>query len=248
MQIHEVTRRNLKEVGFAGGLATGLASAMNKVGVAGPDASAYQPGKFGGPGGQAGAYKANASLVKTLTTTMQTAWAQTIKSYLEQSKDEIGNPVMSVAQLSPATQSALHKDLMTMINNTIRPSMRTWDYQTLGNQSNDPEIVGAAAEIKDSINKNADKIYQLTASGNAKTSQLTPLFQDMVTNGIAPAQNLLAFTTQKITPRWNLDPATGEYTIDFGSGTEVFNPSNPRHKEAWEDFKSGVAAKGAPPA
>jgi len=248
MQIHEITKRNLNEAGFGAGLASGLTSALSKVGVGGPDASAYQQSKIGGPGGQPGAYKATAGLVKTLTTTMQTAWAQTIKSYLEQTKDEQGYPVMGIAQLPPAAQSMLHKDLMAMINNTIRPSMRNFDYQTMGNQSNDPDVVGAAADIKDTIAKNADKIYQLTVSGTAKTAQLTQLFQDMVTNGIAPAQNLLTFTTQRITPKWGRDPTTGEITIDTRGGQpEVFDSSNPQHKEAWADIQNGMASKGHPP-
>jgi len=247
MQIHEITRRKLSEAGFGAGLATGLTSALSKVGVGAPDASAYQQSKTGGAGGQLGAYKATAGLVKTLTTTMQTAWAQTIKSYLEQTKDEQGNPVMGIAQLPPATQSMLHKDLMAMINNTIRPSMRNFDYQTIGNQSNDPDVVGAAADIKDTISKNADKIYQLTVSGTAKTAQLTQLFQDMVTNGIAPAQNLLTFTTQRITPRWGTDPTTKELTINLGAGDQLFNMSDPRHKEAWDDLQSGMPSRGAPP-
>jgi hypothetical protein len=238
MQIHEITRRTLSEAGFAGGLATGLAGALNKVGVAGPDTSAYQDPKLGGDNSQLAAYKATAGLVKTLTTTMQSAWAQTIKSYLEQSKDEIGNPVVSVAQLDPATLAGLQKDLTAMINKTINPTTAGWDYESMGNRSNDPEIVGAATEIKNSIRKNAEKIYQLTTSGRAKTSELTPLFQDMVTNGIAPAKNLQSFTSEQRRIKFYQDPS-GNWIVDVGNGPVKFDINNPEHKEVWDAFARG---------
>jgi hypothetical protein len=228
MQIHEITqRRKLSEAGFGAGLATGLTSALSKVGVAAPDASAYQ--QSSGANDELAAFKANAALVSTMMGTMSKAWAQTVAKYMAQSKDSTtGAPVTDIKLLDEPTKNILKQELYKMVNGAIYPR-GDYDYNKLGDTTVDTDSIEQADIIKTAITKSLLQIWEQTTKG-VKGEALTPLWQALVRDGIAPAQNFLTFTS-----RGNADirknESTGKLEIKLPGkpSWEIFNYQDPQH-------------------
>lgn len=227
MQIHEITRRKLSEAGFGAGLATGLTSALSKVGVAAPDASAYQ--QSSGASDELSAYKANAALVSTMMGTMSKAWAQTVAKYMTQSKDPTtGAPVTDIKLLDEPTKHALKQELYKMVNGAIYPR-GDYDYNKLGDNSVDSDAIEQADIIKTAITTNLLKIWDQTSKG-VKGEALTPLWQGIVRDGIAPAQNFLTFTSRG-NAEIRQNPSSGKLEIKLPGkpSWEQFNYEDPNH-------------------
>ena len=106
MQINEITRRRLNEVGFAAGLATGLQGALSKVGVQGP---ALEPSQLTGPTmNRAQALAQAQKQVQTLIPVMQKNWAKAVQDALAQSTDPAtGAPATGVSKMTTGDQTSL---------------------------------------------------------------------------------------------------------------------------------------------
>ena len=242
MQIHEITQRPLKEGALstiAGSVVKGIGGALDQhLGIKGADLA---PANMGGGGAdQLAAFKANSGLVQSITTAMQKAWGETVATQLAQTKDSAtGAPFTSVKQMDAASQGLLKKSLISLINKTIRPSAASFDYETMGRGSDNPDIVGAAYEIKDSITRDMELVWTMTTDG-AKSSEIAPAWKNLVNNGIAPAQNFLTYNTEKRTSKLYRDPTSGQFMIDLGSGPEKLDLTNPEHKAVHQEWMKGT--------
>lgn len=238
MQIHEITQK-INEVSaggvigtsFLSGLAGGVTSALSKVGVSAPDASAFAEPTTGGANDQAGAQKATASLVASMIPVITKTWGQTVAKYMAQSKDPItGAPVTSVDKLNDATKQQLRKELYTIVNNSIAPR-GNYNYETLGNSTTDPDDQEQAEIIKTAISTNAEAIWNKTVS-NTDSNALTPLWAKLIKDGIAPAASFLRFkSSNEVQASIRENPTTKELEIQMPGKTtwEKFDRTNPAH-------------------
>jgi len=111
MQIHEITRKPIKE-----DIVSGLTNMLYKsAGVANPLDQNLEPGTpVAGNLRQAAAGEMNKSLLAPLAKEMQKRWAQNVQQLLLKSVDpRTKNPVTSAAQID---QAALEKELYQFIN------------------------------------------------------------------------------------------------------------------------------------
>jgi hypothetical protein len=245
MQIHEITQK-LNEVSpggviaksFLSGLAGGATSALSKVGITGPDASAYAEPTTGGANDPAGAQKATASLVASMVPAVTKAWGQTVAKYMAQSKDPVTDaPVTSVDRLDNASKQMLRKELYAMINNSIAPQSGNYNYETLGNSLTDLDAQEQADIIKTAISKNAEAIWNSTIT-NAKGNAVTNLWTSLVKDGIAPASSFLRFNSQnEVQADLQVDPTTKQLQIKLPgkSAWEKFDYDNPTHVKIGKD-------------
>ena len=191
MQIHEITRRNINEAGFAAGLATGLDSALSKVGVSG---LAMTQGDGNGPGmDRAAALKMGQRLTQTLMPVMMKNWSETVSRVVRQSTDPAtGQPATSPAALTPASQNTLKMELNNIIGQAIEPRSR-FDYTKLDQMVGDDQTTKSQAQvITQAIVTAADQIYKATLDPKAGVD-VGRAWQSLMTDGIAPAQSVLAF-------------------------------------------------------
>ena len=227
MQIHEITRRNINEAGFAAGLATGLGSALSKVGVAGP---AMEPSKFTGPA--MNDIQASAMAVKqaqTLKPLMQKSWGQAVQKIMSTSKDSAGIPITSLNQLNPAEMENLEAQLVGLINTNIGSS---GSYTQLPNKTNDEQAKKGATEIVIVINAAKDAILKAAKDGTDAGTAWNNLM-----TGVGQAMTFQAFDTGSSSaagskPRLGSD-ADGNTIIIINNGPFVkYDPkNNPEHKE-----------------
>ena len=197
MQIHELTRpRKVNEAsvgGALGGAAAALGGIATQVGkqlmtkALGADVTPqYGPAQSREQGFQA---LANSSAAKTLATSMQTAWQQTVQNFMAKSKDANGNPPTSLAQVTQPSIATLRPELYRLVNSMIG---RSADYKTLANNIADPNMKDNAGDIIADIDKSVDAIYNATLQ-NTDPKSTTNLFTQLVGMGILPAQNILAY-------------------------------------------------------
>jgi hypothetical protein len=120
MQINEITRRKLNEVGFAAGLATGLQGALSKVGVQGP---ALEPSQSTGPTmNRAQALAQAQKQVQTLIPVMQKNWAKAVQDTLAQSTDPATSaPATGVDKMTTGDQNSLKAKLVALVNSAVYP-------------------------------------------------------------------------------------------------------------------------------
>ena len=235
MQIHEITRRNINEAGFAAGLATGLGSALSKVGVAGPT---MEPGKFAGPVmDRSQAYGAAVQQAKTLKPLMQKSWGQAVQKIMSTSKDSAGIPITSLNQLAPAEMTNLRSELDAIINKNIG-----MDFTNLGKYSADEQAKAGAEKIVQAIAVARDAI--LTAAKDGTDSAAA--WEDLMIDGIAPAMNARAFDTGSGGSNVDIRVKRGSnpmsFEIDLGDGRYVdYDESNPAHKKVGSGLVSGKA-------
>ena len=233
MQIHEITKRKLNEAGFAAGLATGLGSALSKVGVAGPT---MEPSKFTGPA--MNDMQANALALKqaqTLKPLMQKSWGQIVQKIMSTSKDSAGIPITSLNQLEPAEMSNLEAQLVGLINTNIGSR---GSYTQLPNMTNDEQAKKGATEVVMVINAAKDAILKAATEG----TDAGPAWDNLMT-GVAQAMTFQAFDAGgggdiDIRVKRGSNPRT--YEINLGNGTFVdYNDSNPAHKKIASELFGG---------
>ena len=224
MQINEITRRRLNEVGFAAGLATGLQGALSKVGVQGPT---LEPSKFTGPG--VNDIQANAqalSQAKLLMPLMRKSWDQAIQKIMSTSVKD-GHPITSLNQLEPAEMDNLEAQLIGLINKNIGSR---GSYTQLPNMTNDEQAKDGATEIVMIINAAKDAILKAAKEG----TDASPAWNNLMT-GIAQAMTFQAFDTGgagDVDLRVKRGSMPTTFEINLGNGTYVdFDKTNPRHAE-----------------
>jgi len=185
----------------------------------------------------------NSPEAKTLATTMQAAWAQTVQNFLAHSKDANGNPASSLSTVTQPSIGALQQELHQMVNQMIG-GRNGGDYTTIGNYAKDPAVKRGTQSIVTKITQMIDTIYKATVQGvDPKT--IGGDWLKLVGDGILPAQNSLAYDRNSalgggsgaVSPagfdlRYTGKPAPNDLIINFGRGWEPYNDANPQHKAA----------------
>lgn len=240
MQIHEITRRKLNEAGFAQGLATGLGSALGKVGVAAP--AVAEPGKTGPSMDRSAALKMGQKLTQTLMPVMMKNWAERVKSAVAQSKNPTtGAPSTGPADMTPDSQNTLKAELDDIIGQAIQPR-GGFDYNRLEQYAGADQLSKSQAQvITQAIQTAADQIFKATIDpkGGVNTAQA---WKSLMSDGIAPAQGIIAFDNSggggtggvKVTPGQAATRPTGlpypdDYEINLGQGWVTRDFNNPQH-------------------
>ena len=236
MQIYELTRPRKVNEGFASALGTQL---MNKAfgGVDVMDKSGPSQSRE-----QGFASMVNSPAAKTLSTTMQAAWSQTVKNFLANAKDSMGNPATSLKGVTQPSVASLEPELRTLINKMIGGQRTGFDYSTMANNIEDPVAKAGIQEVVARINEYTQAIYKATVQG-VDPKSLTDDWIKLVGDGILPAQNAMAYDRRAggaSKTRLYKDPS-GRSVIDIGRGPEWFDEKNPEHKAAWDAYFKGTA-------
>jgi len=186
MQINEITRRRLNEVGFAAGLATGLQGALSKVGVQGPT---LEPSQTTGPTmNRAQALAQAQKQVQTLIPVMQKNWAKAVQDALAQSTDPATSaPATGVDKMTTGDQNSLKAQLVLLVNSAVYPQYpQPPQYKNLPTQvGEDPTTKAQAMQVVQDIDSAVDTIFQGTMS---KSTNVQQAWQTLGRDGIAPAQ------------------------------------------------------------
>ena len=235
MQIHEITRRPLKEAGFLSGLATGMQSALGKVGVQGP---AMSPGKFAGPAmDRSQAYAAAVQQAKTLMPLMRKSWDQVVQKIMSTSVKD-GHPITSLKDLNPAEMDNLQTQLDAIINKNIGAR---GSYTQLPNMTSDEQAKAGAQQIVLAITTARNAILDAAKEG----TDVGAAWEDLMTNGIAPAMNFMAYDSGaggEVEVRVKPGSSPPTFEINLGNGSFVpFDSTNPKHKEIARMLGMGTA-------
>ncbi len=193
MQIHELTRpRRVNEVlGAVGAALGGIAKqvgtqAINK--AVGTDVMSQDgPAQDREQGFQD---LANSSAAKTLATSMQTAWQQTVQNFMANSKDSSGNPPTSLSQVSQPSIATLKTNLVDLVNKML--GRQGADYKNIATYIGDPTQKLYAEKVITDIDKFVDAIYNATMQ-NTDPKAMANLFTELVGKGVLIAQNLMAY-------------------------------------------------------
>lgn len=233
MQIHELTRRKTTE-GFASALGSQLMSkALGGTDVL--DKSGPRQSRETGFTSMV-----NSPEAKTLATTMQAAWAQTVKNFLANAKDSMGNPATSVKGVTQPSVDALKNELRVLVNKMIGGRNAGFDYASMANNVGDEVAKQGIQEVIARINEYTEAIFKSTVQG-IDPKVLANEWIKLVGDGVLPAQNALAYdrsTAKKQRPPWQ-DPQ-GRWVIDIGNGPEYLDKSKPEHKAALEKMYGGA--------
>ena len=194
MQIHELTRKKPVKEGIGGALAAiggGIAKQVAKQAI---DKVLPGAGEVSGPAqDRIGAFNTTMPVVKTLSATMQKAWAETVSNFIASSKAATGYAATNVTELTPASQNGLEQELRKLVNQSISPRNASFDYAQLPQLAGtDPVAKAGAAQVKQAIDKYLPAIWQGTLGGKSP-NEMTNLWLELGANGIAPGQNILAF-------------------------------------------------------
>ncbi len=201
MQIHELTRpRKVNEASVAGAIggaqavAGGIGSALGKNLMTQAFGTDITP-KYGDTQDREQGFQdlANSSAAKTLATTMQTAWQQTVQNFLANSKDSSGNPPTSLSQVSQPSITSLKTNLEDLVNKMI--GRQGSNYKVLPTYIGDPQQKLYADKIVADIDKSIDAIYNATLQ-NTDSKAVANLFTNLVGMGVLPAQNIAAYDTK----------------------------------------------------
>jgi hypothetical protein len=198
MQIHELTRpRKVNEVlGAVGAALGGIAKQVGKQAInkaVGVDVTSQD----GPTQDREQGFKSmvNSSAAKTLATTMQTAWAQTVQNFLANSKDSMGNPPTSVKAVTSPSIDALKNQLRALVNKMIDGRTSSFDYSNMANNIGDPVAKAGSQEIISRINEYIESIFDATVQGvDPKT--MSNSWLKLVGDGILPAQNARAYDSK----------------------------------------------------
>lgn len=237
MQIHELTRPRKVNEGFGSALATQMISkalgGTNPLDQSGPAQSREQ----------GFASMVNSPAAKTLATTMQAAWAQTVKNFLMNSRDSAGNPATSLKNVTQPSLDSLEPELRTLVNKMIGGRQgASFDYSTMANNIEDPVTKAGIQEVIARINEYTQAIYKATVAG-VDPKALANDWIKLVGDGILPAQNAMAYdrgTSANKKVRVYQDPS-GRWVIDLGAGPQWLDKTNPQHKAALEKMQGGGA-------
>jgi len=240
MQINEITRRRLNEVGFAAGLATGLQGALSKVGVQGP---ALEPSKYTGPTmNRAQALAQAQKQVQTLIPVMQKNWAKAVQDTLAQSTDPATSaPPTGVDKMTTGDQNSLKAKLIALVNSAVYPQYpQPPQYKNLPTQmGQDLTTKAQAMQVVQDIDSAVDTIFQGTMDKSANVQQA---WQSLGRDGIAPAQAIAIRDAGQGTGGTSVRAKAGgaetEFEVDLGDGVFVpYDSKNPAHKKAAEEQK-----------
>ena len=196
MQIHELTRpKKITEEGFLGGVASGLGTALGKLGILGPAATPQD--QFTGPSvNRAQALAAGQKAAQLLMPVMMKDWAKAVQAAMTQSTDPATNaPPTSAGRLTSGEQSRLKAELVAMVNRAIEPRGQ-FDYTRMADNIGDdttPEGQTTKAQARKTveyINRAVDAIFNSALDPKADPSTA---WQQLVKDGIAPAQGIQAF-------------------------------------------------------
>jgi hypothetical protein len=198
MQIHELTRpRKVTQEGFAAGLASGLQSALGKVGIQGPAATNTPGPDLAGPTmNRAQALAAGQKIANTLMPIMQKDWAKAVQTAMAQSTDPATQaPPTSAAQLTSGEQARLKAALVNMVNRAIAPQ-GSFDYTRLADNIGDtttPEgqtTKATAMQAIEDIGQAIDTIFNATLDPRVNPKEA---WTQLTRDGIAPAQGIKSF-------------------------------------------------------
>ena len=240
MQIHEITRKpsNKEPVNeILGALAGGILKQAGKqftqkFNPIGYDAAQQKQGGIDRVGGM----KATQPIIDALVPQLQKAWAQTVQAFLANGEDSAGNPPTSLKDVTTPSIDSLKNDLVQMINRMISPGSSSFSYQNLSRAvGDDPVAQNAAMKIATAINTNIQAIFDATVNG-AGTNAVNSAFVELVKDGIAPAQNTLAYdrgSQSEVDIRVKRGSMPPTFEIDLGNGSYApFDKTNPKHQEA----------------
>lgn len=233
VQIHELTRRKTNE-GLLGSLAAGIASQVGKQTISKALGGTDVLGKFGGNTSKtdrAGAYQMGVDMARTLVPVMQKSWQQSVQEFLSQAKDKTGNPATSLTQVTTPSLDSLKVQLDRLISQSINPQA-SFNYTQLPQYAGtDPVAKGSAIEVVRDLETISSEIYNATVQGE----DTSDIWQKLVTNGIAPAQNVMAYDKSSggdIDLRVKRGSMPITFEINLGNGTYVdFDRTNPKHLE-----------------
>jgi hypothetical protein len=238
MQIYELTRPRKVNEGFASALGTQI---MNKAfgGVDVMDKSGPSQSRE-----QGFASMVNSPAAKTLSTTMQAAWSQTVKNFLANAKDSMGNPATSLAGVTNPSAASLEPELHTLINKMIGGRYgNNFDYTTMANNIQDPVTKQGIQEVIARITEYSQAIYKATVQG-VDPKSLTDDWIKLVGDGILPAQNAIAYDRRSAgsvgKPKFGQDTDGNMMISVGGSAYERFLPqSNAEHKAIADKMAAG---------
>jgi hypothetical protein len=195
MQIHELTRPRRVNEGIGGALAAAVGGIAKQVGTQtinkalGTNVTSQDgPAQNREQGFQD---LANSSAAKTLATSMQTAWQQTVQNFLANSKDSSGNPPTSLSQVSQPSITTLKTNLVDLVNKML--GRQGADYKNIAAYIGDPTQKLYAEKIVTDIDKFIDSIYNATLQQNTDPKAMADLFTELVGKGVLIAQNLMAY-------------------------------------------------------
>lgn len=234
MQIHELTRRKTTE-GFGSALGSQL---MNKA-FGGTDVlDKSGPSQSREQGFQS---MVNSPAAKTLATTMQAAWAQTVKNFLANAKDSMGNPATSVKGVTQPSVEALKNELHLLINKMIGGRYgANFEYTTMANNVQDQVAKQGIQEVTARITEYMNAIFNATVQG-VDPKVLANDWLSLVGDGILPAQNAKAYDnrgTGKI--KFDSDDQNRPTISVNGAPYVLFTPqTNPEHKKIADQMNVG---------
>jgi hypothetical protein len=196
MQIHELTRKKPVKEGIGGALtsiAGGIGNQLGKQLMTKALGTDVTP-QYGDAQNREQGFQnlANSSAAKTLATTMQTAWQETVQNFMARSKDANGNPPTNLTQVTQPSIATLKANLEQLVNNML--GRNGANYKALANSIADPTQKKYADKIVADIDKSVDEIYNATLQ-NTDPKSTTNLFTQLVGLGILPAQNMLSYDT-----------------------------------------------------
>lgn len=200
MQIHEITKKTVTEasvagaVGGANAVAGGIGAALGKSLMTKAFGMDVTP-QYGDTQDREQGFQnlANSSAARTLATTMQTAWQQTVQNFMANSKDSSGNPPTSLDQVTQPSIATLKTNLEDLVNKMI--GRQGTDYKVIPTYIGDPQQKQYAEKIVVDIEKSIDEIYNATLQ-RTDPKAMANLFTKLVGMGVLPAQNMMAYDTK----------------------------------------------------
>jgi hypothetical protein len=252
MQIHELTRpRKVNEASVVGALggakavAGGIGSALGKSLMTKAFGGVDVTSKNGPAQSREQGFKSmvNSPEAKTLATTMQAAWQQTVHNFLMNSKDAAGNPATSLKNVTQPSVDSLLPELQALVNKMIGGRYgASFNYQNMASNITDPVTKAGIQEVVSRINEYIQAIYKATVEG-VDPKSLTDSWLKLVGDGVLPGQNAVAYDTNRgaINKKRLYKDPTGKDVIDLGNGPEYFDISIPAHKQYWQELSAGKA-------
>ncbi len=248
MQIHEITqRKQINEiVGALGALAGGIGKSLaSTAGQAATGIDPMQQDSGSGGSNRMAAFKANQQVVTALSKQMQLAWAQTVQEFMSRSKDATGAPVTKLTDLSPASFNTLEPQLIDMINSAAKVK----DYKTIGQGNDDPTVKGAAEAAVEAIDKGIQAIMAASTNPKINAQGLQAIWQSLVRDGIAPAQQIAQFDPQ--TSGSAAQPAAQKNQVKLSQDArgnwlvngQPANPRDPVHAQALSSLSQQMGGK-----
>ena len=187
----------------------------------------------------------NSPEAKTLATSMQASWAQTVQNFLAHSKDASGNPATGLQYVTQPSVTSLKQDLHQLVNQMISGRNNGGDYTTIGNHITDPAAKRGIQSIVTKITQMIDDIYQATVQGGDPKT-ISQSWIKLVGDGILPAQNAIAYDRNSGSgaigrkPIFDYDSAGNMLISINGNAFERYLPqSNPAHKAINDKMASG---------